>query len=204
MWGSWCCKLHLHSIIHTEIANKLQQCIKIYYSMFIRGPTCFGRHTAHHQELRTALAASGFAYVRDCWTLRLLDSVQQPQRPTTEFPRRLQYGRSPHAYVNQRLQIQLELRMMSGVPLETCWAFNERWNNKFCYKVASCWLFLLTVAVGTLHEVCLISFMVLICTFFGLKYGTLHIWQGFLSGGWQYWSNLRELPTEALSSALSP
>ena len=32
---------------------------------------------------------------------------------------------------------------MSGMPLETCWAFNERWNNKFCYKVASCWLFLL-------------------------------------------------------------
>jgi hypothetical protein len=30
------------------------------------------------------------------------------------------YGRSPHAYVNQRLQIQLELLMMSGVPLETC------------------------------------------------------------------------------------
>jgi hypothetical protein len=53
------------------------------------------------------------------------------------------YGRSPHAYVIQRLQIQLELLMMSGVPLETCWAFNERWNNKLCYKVASCWLFLL-------------------------------------------------------------
>jgi hypothetical protein len=33
---------------------------------------------------------------------------------------------------------------MSGVPLETCWAFNERWNNKFYYKVASCWLFLLS------------------------------------------------------------
>jgi hypothetical protein len=45
--------------------------------------------------------------------------------------------------VNQRLQIQLELLMMSGIPLETCWAFNERWNNKFCYRVASCWLFLL-------------------------------------------------------------
>jgi hypothetical protein len=25
-----------------------------------------------------------------------------------------------HMYVNQRLQIQLELLMMSGVPLETC------------------------------------------------------------------------------------
>ena len=33
--------------------------------------------------------------------------------------------------------------MMSGVLLETCWAFNKFWNNKFYYKVASCWLFLL-------------------------------------------------------------
>jgi hypothetical protein len=61
----------------------------------------------------------------------------------SQFPLRLDYGRSPHAYVNQKLQIQLELLMMSGVPLETCSAFNEWWNNKFCYKVASCWLFLL-------------------------------------------------------------
>ena len=50
-----------------------------------------------------------------------------------------------HAYVNQRLQIQVELLMMSGMPLETCWAFSERWNNKFYYKVASCWLFLLNM-----------------------------------------------------------
>ena len=40
-------------------------------------------------------------------------------------------------------QRQLELLMMSGVPLETCWAFNEWWNNKFYYKVAS-WLFILS------------------------------------------------------------
>jgi len=39
----------------------------------------------------------------------------------SELPLRLDYGRSPHAYVNQRLQIQLELLMMSGIPLETCW-----------------------------------------------------------------------------------
>ena len=37
-----------------------------------------------------------------------------------EFPLRLDYGRSPHAYVNQRLQIQLGLLMMSDIPLETC------------------------------------------------------------------------------------
>jgi len=33
---------------------------------------------------------------------------------------RLDYSRSPHEYVNQRLQIQLELLMMSGMLLETC------------------------------------------------------------------------------------
>jgi hypothetical protein len=67
----------------------------------------------------------------------------------TEFPLRLDCGRSPHAYVNWRLQIQLELLVMSGVPLETCWAFNERWNNKFHYK---------------LHLVCYFSWVILRCT----------------------------------------
>jgi hypothetical protein len=33
--------------------------------------------------------------------------------------------------------------MMSGVSLEICWAFEKVWNNKFYYKVAFCWLFLL-------------------------------------------------------------
>ena len=33
---------------------------------------------------------------------------------------------------------------MSGMLLKTCWAFNERWNNKFYYKVTYCWLFLLS------------------------------------------------------------
>jgi len=47
-------------------------------------------------------------------------------RSQVQFPLRLDYGRSPHAYVNQRLQIQLELLMMSDVTLETCWAFNEQ------------------------------------------------------------------------------
>jgi hypothetical protein len=74
-----------HSTIHKEKSSKMKQFIKIYYSIFIWSSTCFGLHTAHHQEPKTALAASGFAYVKGCWTLRLLDavSVQQPQRPTT-------------------------------------------------------------------------------------------------------------------------
>jgi hypothetical protein len=37
-----------------------------------------------------------------------------------QFPLRIDYGQSPHAFVNQRLQIQLELLMMSGLPFGTC------------------------------------------------------------------------------------
>ena len=60
-----------HSTIHKEKSNKMQQCIKIvYYSVSIRGSTCFGRHTAHHQKPKTVLAASGFSYMRGYWTCR--------------------------------------------------------------------------------------------------------------------------------------
>ena len=31
--------------------------------MFLNWSTCFGRHTAHHQELKTVIAASGFTHV---------------------------------------------------------------------------------------------------------------------------------------------
>jgi hypothetical protein len=34
-----------------------------------------------------------------------------------------------------------ELLIMNDVPLETCWDFNKLWNNKFCFKAASCWYF---------------------------------------------------------------
>jgi len=54
-----------HSTIHEERCNNVS---KFYYSVFIWSSTCFGRHTAHHQEPKTALAASGFSYVEGCWT----------------------------------------------------------------------------------------------------------------------------------------
>jgi hypothetical protein len=45
-----------------------------FYFIFIWNSTCFGRYTAHHQKLKTALAASSFAFVEgcrpcSCWTL---------------------------------------------------------------------------------------------------------------------------------------
>jgi hypothetical protein len=41
---------------------------------------------------------------------------------------------------------------MSGVPLETCWAFNKLGNNKFYYKAASCWYFYWVIYDVQIHE----------------------------------------------------
>ena len=125
------------SDVSVKITNKMQPGNRIYYSNVYRRLNMF--RTAHRSSsgALTVFAASGlYTHVvtgrSQVWV-------------GTEFPLRLDYGRSPHTYVNQRLQIQLELLMMSGMPLETCWAFNERWINKFYYKFASWWLFLLSI-----------------------------------------------------------
>jgi hypothetical protein len=55
-----------HSIIHIGNPSGCNSVTKFYF-IFIWGSTCFGRHTALHQEPKTALAASGFAYVERCW-----------------------------------------------------------------------------------------------------------------------------------------
>jgi len=61
-----CGSVH-HSIIHIENPTRCNSVSKLYFT-FIWSSTCFGRHTAYHQEPKLALAASGFAYVEGCWT----------------------------------------------------------------------------------------------------------------------------------------
>jgi hypothetical protein len=63
-----CRGVNIRNFINDSLKKfiKMQQCIKIYYSIFIWSSTCFGQHTAHHQETKTALAASGFSYVGGC------------------------------------------------------------------------------------------------------------------------------------------
>jgi len=70
--------------IHLKFLQwKPQQDATVYQSFIIPyfkwSSACFGRHTAHHQEPKTAQAASGFAYVEgcrtcSCWTLS--DSIR--------------------------------------------------------------------------------------------------------------------------------
>jgi hypothetical protein len=106
-----------------EITNKMQPCNRIYYSTVHWRLNMFRAAHRSSSGALTVFAASGLHthVVTGCSQVWVW----------VEFPLRLDYSRSPHVYVNQRLQLQLELLMMSGVPLEKCWVFNEQWNNKF-------------------------------------------------------------------------
>jgi hypothetical protein len=92
----------------------MQQCTRIYYSMFIWSLACFERHTAHHQELKNCTGSLWF-YIR----VRLLD-VEVAGRFTASSKLNVQ---QPHMYVKpESVSAFFELLMMSGVSLETCWA----------------------------------------------------------------------------------
>jgi hypothetical protein len=74
---TWC-KLDVrgsvhHNIIHKENPTRCNNVSKFYF-ICIWNSACFGRHTLHHQEPKTALATSGFTYVEGCWK----SNVQQP------------------------------------------------------------------------------------------------------------------------------
>jgi hypothetical protein len=63
----------VNGLIHIENPTRCHSVSKFYF-IFIWSSTCFGRHTAHHQEPKTALEATGFACVEgcltcSCWTL---------------------------------------------------------------------------------------------------------------------------------------
>jgi len=67
---------------------------------FIEGSTCFEWHTALHQELQTVFAASGL------YTHGVTGRCPSCRRRVVELPPILDNDRSPHGYMNQRLQIQ--------------------------------------------------------------------------------------------------
>jgi len=78
-----------------------------YYSIFIWSSTCFGRHTAHHREPKTALAFSGFSYLVGCWTSYV--EGFWTTRPTAF-----------HLWKTRGCQCNFRLLAMGGVSPETC------------------------------------------------------------------------------------
>ena len=121
---------------------------KFYYYIFVWSSTCFGRHTAHHQEPKTALAASCCSYIEGCWTCSWTLSAQYcawqrlpTTRPTTFY-----------VWTTRGCRCSFRLLMMGGVSPETCWASYKYGIIKFWYIVASCWIFLYERNMMTAHS----------------------------------------------------
>jgi hypothetical protein len=134
-WVEYFDKIELKS--YRKKSNKMQQCIKIFIIPYFKWSSiCFGRHTAHHQEPKTAQAASVFAYVGgyracSCWTYGATW-----QRPITARPITF------HVCKTRGCLCSFRLLMMGGVSPETRWTpFKIRNNKKNWYTVASCWIF---------------------------------------------------------------
>jgi hypothetical protein len=85
---------------------------KFYYSIFIWRSTCFGRHTVHHQEPKTALAISSFSYMEGCWTCSWW-TLSGTLCLTTS---------TNYTSKTRGCQCSFRLLMMGGVLPETCWA----------------------------------------------------------------------------------
>ena len=126
---------------------------KFYYSIFIWSSTCLGQHTAHHQEPKTALAASGFSYVEGCLYVQLVDVVWHT---VPDNVHQLHVQTTFHVGKTRGCQYSFKILMMGGVSLVTCWASYKYGIIKFCYIVASCWIFiyeLLSVVRGKIRTV---------------------------------------------------
>jgi hypothetical protein len=84
--------------------------------------TCFERHTTHHEEPKTTLAASGFACVEGCWTCSCWWKVVGRvvyfawQRPATTRPATF------HACKTKGCECSFRLLIIGGVSPETCWS----------------------------------------------------------------------------------
>ena len=99
---------------------------------FIYSSTCFGRSPAHHQELMTAVAASGF-YLRFVVIVVLCSWSGRQARPRTQHTCHHDTKVKPEAAT-----AVIEVLMMGGKTPETCWAVNKRQDNKL--KNCCIWL----------------------------------------------------------------
>jgi len=82
--------IYIYDISRLRVNQLDATVLQVYYLTFVCGSTCFGRLHTHHQELTTALTASGFT-VRALVLAALLVvvwSVMTRPRPTALLPPR--------------------------------------------------------------------------------------------------------------------
>jgi len=105
---------------------------QVYYLTFMCGSTCFGRFLAHHQELTTALTASGFTVgswrLERCWSWSgRLCGNNQPTRC--------------NSFTSLLLDVYVWLNMFRALPRPSSGAYN-------C--INSLWFYRWIVPVGAL------------------------------------------------------
>jgi hypothetical protein len=149
----WYCQC----VIHKEKSNKMQQCIKILlFHIYMKLNMFRATHTAHHNEPKTAMAASGFSYVEGCWTCSwwtVSGTVCAWQRPPTTRPTTF------HVWKTRGCQCSFRLLMMGLVSPETCSAL-YKYEIKIWCSVASCWIFLYELYCDArIHEHQVIQFL---------------------------------------------
>jgi len=127
--------------------------VEFIIPVFLNCSTCFGRHTAHHQELKNcncslwfyisfwlpAAAMAEWELVqvfsvvvlirksRDvCTHITWLPDQYHHTKYLNQFPLGHRSGRQPKTYVKAEAAITVfELLMMGGVSPETCWAIKK-------------------------------------------------------------------------------
>jgi hypothetical protein len=135
-WQEFVCVFELifvdPCIILQFLQWKTQQDATVYQifiiSYFKWSSRRFG-HTAHHQEPKTAQAASGFACVKDCRRCSCCNVVRQRQLPDNV---QQLHVRQPSTVLckTRGCLCSFRLLMMGGVSPETCWAsFKIRINK---------------------------------------------------------------------------
>jgi len=136
----------MHTILLSRNTNKLQLRNRIYYSKVYWRLNMF--RAAHRSS------SGDLNCICSLWFICPYDD-----RPLQGWVGKRSISHSALATAFHLMGIQtrgckysLELLMMSGVPIETCWAFNKLWNNKFCYKAASCWYFYWVIYDARIHE----------------------------------------------------
>jgi len=103
-----------------EITNKMQPCNIIYYSKIYWRLSMFRAAYPSSSGASNCICSLWFIYPCDDRPLSILGGLQ-----------------------TQRLQIKFGAPDDERYAARNMWDFNKFWNNKFYYKVASCWLFLL-------------------------------------------------------------
>jgi len=104
--------------------NKMQLCIRIYYSKVYWRINMF----------RAAHRSSSGALNCICSLWFIYPSGNRSSGKWISHSTLATAGH--HMGIQTRgCKYSLELLMISGVPLETCWGFNKLWNNKLYYKM---------------------------------------------------------------------